>query len=148
MKKKAFLSCGFYCISFLLFGCSSQAPEHTIVKPLGMEVTFPLAEVDDGEVHFYTYKKNGKNINFFVRTDGKGHLQAHFDACYSCYKYKMGYRVEGDEVVCIACNIGYRLADEVWDYVGACAPINLRSRVKGEFLVIKKSDIEKGERLF
>ena len=132
----------------LLAGCERQAPEHPIVVPRGDRVSIPLAAVNDGGVHFFTFKHEGKNVNFFVRTDGTGKLQAHFDACYSCFKYKLGYVHEGDQVVCIACRIGYDLADVVWDYIGACAPINLKSRIAGQHMVIKRTWLEKGERFF
>ena len=132
----------------LLAGCERQAPEHPIVVPRGDRVSIPLAAVNDGGVHFFTFKHQGKNVNFFVRTDGSGKLQAHFDACYSCFKYKLGYVHEGDQVVCIACRIGYDLADVVWDYIGACAPINLKSRIAGQHMVIKRTWLEKGERFF
>lgn len=139
---------GIYCLFFILCGCTRQAPEHTLVVAHGNHVRCPLAEVDDGRVHFYTYKHEGKNINFLVRTDGKGRLHTHFDACYSCYKYKMGYRVEGDHILCIACNLKYNLDEDFWDFVGPCAPISLRSKVKGDCLVINVSSLEKRKRLF
>ena len=132
----------------VLAGCERQAPEHPIVVPRGDRVSIPLAAVNDGGVHFFTFKHEGKNVNFFVRTDGSGKLQAHFDACYSCFKYKLGYVHEGDQVVCIACRIGYDLADVVWDYIGACAPINLKSRIAGQHMLIKRTWLEKGERFF
>ena len=129
-------------------GCQRQAPEHPVVVPAADRVNIPLTTIDNGGVHFFTYKHREKNINFFVRTDGSGKLQAHFDACYSCFKYKLGYVREANQVVCIACRIGYNLDDVVWDYVGACAPINLKSRIAGNHLVIKRSRLEKGERFF
>ena len=132
----------------LLSGCERQAPEHPVVVSNGDRVRIQLAMVNNGGVHFFTYKHSGKNINFFVRTDGSGALQAHFDACYSCFKYKLGYVHEGNEVVCIACRIGYNLADVVWDYVGACAPIILKSGIAGNHLVIERSRLEKGKRFF
>ena len=132
----------------MLAGCERQAPEYPVVVPAADRVNIRLAEVNNGGVHFFTYKHGGKNINFFVRTDGSGKLQAHFDACYSCFKYKLGYVREGNEMVCIACRIGYDLDDVVWDYVGACAPINLKSGIAGNHLVIKRSRLEKGERFF
>ncbi len=132
----------------LLAGCERQAPEHQVVVSNGDRVRIQLAKVNNGGVHFFTYKLSGKNINFFIRTDGLGNLQAHFDACYSCFKYKLGYVREGNEVVCIACLIGYNLADVVWDYVGACAPIVLKSGISGNHLMIKRSRLEKGERFF
>ena len=132
----------------MLAGCGRQAPEYPTVIPQNGHVCIPLATINDGGVHFFTFKHEGKNVNFFVRTDGAGRLQAHFDACYSCFKYKMGYIHEGDQVVCIACRIGYDLADVVWDYIGACAPINLKSRVEDQRMVIKLSWLEKGSRFF
>ena len=138
----------FWLVFAMLNGCGRQAPEHPVVVPQGGEVSIPLKRINDGGVHFFTFKHEGKNINFFVRTDGSGKMQAHFDACYSCYKYKLGYVHEGNQVVCIACRIGYNLADVVWDYIGACAPINLKSRVAGQHMLIKRSSLEKGGRFF
>ena len=135
-------------ILLLFAGCGRHALEHTVVAADGDVVSIPVNQVNDGGVHFYTYKFKGKNINFLVRTDGKGKLRTHFDACYSCYKYKMGFRLEGEYLLCIACGLKYRLADETWDFIGPCAPINLKSKVRGDFLVIKVSTLEKGERLF
>jgi len=135
-------------IFWLLAGCQRQAPEHPPVTAQGDRIAIRLATVNDGGVHFFTYKYAGKNINFFVRTDGTGKLQAHFDACYSCFKYKLGYVREGNQVVCIACRIGYNLDDVIWDYIGACAPINLKSRIADHHLVILRAWMEKGKRYF
>ena len=129
-------------------GCQRQAPEYRFIAADGNQVKIRLAAVNDGGVHFFTYKLGRKNINFFVRRDGGGRLRTHFDACYSCFKYKLGYVREGNQVVCIACRIGYNLDDVVWDYVGACAPIILSSRIAGDYLVIKRSLLEKGEKFF
>jgi uncharacterized membrane protein len=60
----------------------------------------------------------------------------------------MGYRVEGPDILCIACGLKYNLAEAHWEFIGPCAPINLKSAVKGDFLVIKVSRLEKGKRLF
>jgi uncharacterized membrane protein len=60
----------------------------------------------------------------------------------------MGFRVEGNYILCIACNLKYSLDEDFWDFVGPCAPINLRSKVKGDYLVIEVSRLEKGRRLF
>ena len=139
-------------VCFLLsaLGCEKQAPEHEHVSIENGKVKLPLSRVDDHGVHFFTYPYQEKNINFFIRTDGKGNLQAHFDACYSCFKYKLGYvwDKKNNQVVCIACQLGYNLDDVIWDYIGACAPINLKSHSEGEFLIIEQEHLEKGERFF
>lgn len=135
-------------ILLLIGGCSKKAPEHPLVTPQGELIKIPVKDVNDGGVHFYTYKYKDRNINFFVRTDGKGKLHTHYDACYSCYKYKLGFRVEGTDLRCIACNYKYSLYDEVWDFIGPCSPIPLRSKVKKGFIVIKLSVIRRGQKLF
>ncbi len=132
----------------LLAGCSNLPAEHTVAAVRSGEIRLPVKELRDGRVHFFTYKKNGKRINFFVRTDGKDNLSAYFDACYTCYKKKKGYREEGSDLVCNECNLKFKLAEEQWDTSHGCCPISLKSRSDGTELVIATKDIEKGEKLF
>jgi uncharacterized membrane protein len=134
-------------VSSLLYGCSNLPAEHTVIRASQGEVRIPVKDVNDGKVHFYTYKASGKRINFFVRTDGTGKLSTYFDACYTCYKHKKGYRCEGTDIVCNECNLRFKLAEEKWVHEG-CSPINLTSRREGENIIIRTDDIEKGGRLF
>ncbi|MEW6108938.1 MAG: Fe-S-containing protein [Nitrospirota bacterium] len=129
-------------------GCSRLPAEHTRVTAKDGETRLPLNEVNDGKVHFYTYKKSGKRINFFVRTDGNNNLSAYFDACFTCNKFKKGYRVEGTDLVCNECGLKFGIADEKWDNSQGCSPIMLRSRIDSGYLVIRADDVEKGSRLF
>ncbi len=132
--------------SFL--GCSNLPAEHTRVKAVDGAIIIPLSDVSDGMPHFYTYKHAGKRINFFVRTDGAGALSAYFDACFTCFKYKKGYRVEGADLVCNECSLNFRLADERWDNSRGCSPILIKSRLQDKTLVLQTSDLEKGAKLF
>ncbi len=136
-------------LSFLAIfcGCSNLPKEHKIVTPKDGIITIPIKEINDGKVHFFTYKKSGKRINFFVRTDGRGDLSTYFDACYICYKKKKGYRVEGTDLICNECSLKFRLADEVWENKD-CSPILLKNSIVNENLIIKTEDIEKGAKLF
>lgn len=138
-----------FLILFFSGGCGpNKAPEHPQVVADGDVVKVPLSEVGDGGVHFYTYKFDDKNVNFLVRTDGKGKLHTHLDACYSCFKYKTGYYVEDGDLVCRACRYRYSLADEEWLFIQACAPITLRHRIKGNYLVIKLSRLKRAGKFF
>lgn len=129
--------------------CSKLPVEHKVVKSQNGEIRIPVRDISDGGVHFFTYKTEGKRINFLVRTDVKGILMAYFDACYACYKKKEGYRVEGTELVCNECNLRYNIADEIWKPVGmGCSPIPFQSNIRDNELVIDLKDIEKGKRLF
>jgi len=133
----------------LISACSKLPVEHKIVEANNGEIRIPLNEVNDGGVHFFTYKGWGKRINFLVRMDGKGNLRTHFDACYACYRQKKGYKVEGTDLVCNECNERYNLKEEVWKHVGmGCSPIPFKSSTIGNELIIQLKDIKKGERLF
>ena len=131
-----------------LAGCGPRPPEHRVVVAEGGAVRLPLAEVADGKVHFYTFLHDGRNVNFLVRTDGRGALHTHLDACYSCYRYRRGFVVEGADLLCIACRYTYPIADEVWDFQGACAPIPIRFAVEEGRLVVERAVLEKAARYF
>ncbi len=138
----------FFVLILMVISCSKLPVEHTLIKPEGSEIRIPVSEVNDGKVHFYTYKKSGKRINFFVRTDGAGNLSTYFDACFTCAKHKKGYRCEGTDLVCNECGMHFKLAEEKWVHEGGCSPISLKSRREPQQIVILTSDLEKGERLF
>lgn len=134
--------------ALLIFpGCSRQ-PEYQLVELTDGVLVLPLTLVSDGDVHFFTYKFSGKSINFFVRTDGRGEFHTHFDACYGCFKYKRGYIHEGDTIICAACRLSYNLKEVIWDYIGACAPITLKSKIVGEDLIIRGTHLQRGARFF
>lgn len=130
-----------------LSGCSKLPAEHDIIMATDGRILLPVDMVKDGKVHFFTYKKAGKRINFFVRTDSTGNLSAYFDACYTCYKKKKGYRHEGTDMVCNECNLRFRLSDEVWENKD-CRPILIKSSLEGKNLILEASSLEKGSRLF
>lgn len=129
-------------------GCRRSAPEYALVETPDETVRIALARVTDGQAHFFTYKQGKTHVNFFVRLDGQGDVRTHFDACYSCYKYRLGYVQQDREVVCRACRIGYDLAIPIWNYVGPCVPITLRSHTNGSELVISTASLAKGARFF
>ncbi|NCO83018.1 MAG: hypothetical protein COZ31_03420 [Nitrospirae bacterium CG_4_10_14_3_um_filter_44_29] len=134
-------------VLILSVACSNLPKEHKVVTAKEGVISIPVSVVNDGKVHFYTYKKSWKRINFFIRTDRGGKLSTYFDACYTCYKKKKGYRIEGTDLVCNECGLKFRLADEVWENK-ACSPIMLKSQTDKEYLIIKTEDLEKGGKLF
>ena len=134
-------------VLILSAACSNLPKEHKAVAAKEGVISIPVSEVNDGKVHFYTYKKSGKRINFFIRTDGTGKLSAYFDACYICYKKKKGYYEEGTDLICNECKLKFRLADEVWENKD-CSPILFKSKLENNSLTIKTEDIEKGSKLF
>jgi uncharacterized membrane protein len=95
---------------------------------------------------FYSLSHEGAEIDFFV-LEVDGEVQSYFDACIKCYPKKMGYRAEGDEVVCRACGVRYSVHD-LRGGLGSCRPIPLEGRREGEHYIMEKKDIIKGARYF
>ena len=137
-----------FLLATVLLGCSDNGPEHSRLTAEGDAVRIPRPLVDDGEVHFFTYEYDGKNVNFLVRSDGEGRLHTHLDACYSCYRYRRGFVVEEGELLCIACRLSYPLADETWDFIGACAPIPIHFTLTDDELVVERALLERAARYF
>jgi uncharacterized membrane protein len=136
------------CSLILLIGCSKQPALYREAPLKGDSIVIPLSEVKDGNAHFYTYRKSGKRINFFVRTDANGTVSSYFDACFTCYKPRKGYRQEGSDLICNECSMKFGLAEEKWSEKGGCNPIHLKSTITDNSLVIETAVIEKGAKLF
>ena len=134
--------------AIVVAACDRLPPEHQIVEAEAQQVRIARSDVADGDVHFYTYRHQGKRVNFLVRTDGAGRLQVHLDACFGCYRYRRGFFVEGTELVCRACRFRYAVEDEVWDYIGACAPISMHSTLDGDDLIIDRQRLERAAHYF
>ena len=132
----------------LLTGCNKQPALYQNAPVQGSRIVIPVSEVSDGKAHFYTYRKAGKHINFFVRTDGKGTVSSYYDACFTCYSKKKGYRQNGADLICNECSMKFGLAEEKWDEKDGCNPINLKSTIEDNNLLIDITIIEKGAKLF
>lgn len=110
-------------------------------------VRLPLSTFDDGQARFYTHEANGVAINYFVLKSSDGVVRAAFDACDVCFHARLGYRQEGDEMVCNNCNQRFPsvLINEVH---GGCNPSPLERTVEGDELVIRVADILTGAGYF
>ncbi len=132
-------------VGFVVFG-GGGSPFAVVEAEAGV-VKLPMAEVNDGQAHYYTYKDSGRNINFFVLKSSDGVVRAAFDACDVCYREKKGYRQEGDLMVCRNC--GQQFPSEKINVLrGGCNPAPLARQEKGGYLVLSTADIESGRVYF
>lgn len=128
-------------VAFFIFGGGSSgfAP---VEAEAGM-VRIPVAEVNDGYAHYYTYNDRGRDVNFFVLRSSDGVIRAAFDACDVCFQEKKGYRQEGDTMVCNNC--GQRFPSVQINVLrGGCNPAPLERTIQGDYLVMNVSDIQQG----
>lgn len=135
-------------LAALAAACTPAAPEHAMAVAEGGAVRIPASLVTPDGVLFHTFKHESNNVNFLVRRDGKGAIHVHLDACYSCWRYRRGFVLEDLALVCIACRLAYRLEDETWDFIGACAPIPIAFSLEDEEVVIQSEVLERAARYF
>ncbi len=143
-----FISSLIVSLLILLTGCTKQPNLYQEAQIKDDRIVILLSKVSDNKTHFYTYKKSGKRINFFVRTDEKGTVSSYYDACFTCYKHKKGYRQEGSDLICNECSMKFGLHDVKWEEKDGCNPIYLKSAIDGNNLIIETAVIEKGAKLF
>lgn len=120
---------------------------YTVLKADNGEVRIALAEVSDGQAHYFTHSAGGTDVDFFVVKSVDGVMRSAFDACDVCYHEKKGYRQEGNFMVCNNCGMQFR-TDLVNEVKGGCNPAPLDRRIEGEQMVISTAAIAGGRRYF
>jgi uncharacterized membrane protein len=114
----------------------------------GGQVRIDVADLKPQEVRFFQFLNAGnQEVHFFVGRDKNGEVQVAFDANEQCFKYKRGYRHEGEWMVCNKCDKAFRLSSVNSGGQG-CEPIPLHHRVNGRELVLAQDDVLQGWRLF
>lgn len=122
-------------------GAKSSATPMVTPSPDGV-VRIPLANVGDGSARFYEYRaSNRKTIRFFVIKSSDGVYRAAADACDVCFRGKMGYHQEGDDMVCNKCGRHFPSKD-VNVITGSCNPDGIPRSIEGNNLLIAASDLD------
>ena len=129
-----------------LLSCS-QGPGYPVVEAKEGTIRIPLGSIEENGVHFFTYRFDGRNIEFFVRRSASGTLHSAFNACFTCYKYHKGFHLEGEDIACSKCGTRFRAASDNW-VVGGCTPIGLPHETDNEALIIAVADLQGRARLF
>jgi hypothetical protein len=107
------------------------------------EVRFALTEFSDGLAHFYTFMTEGLPVEFFVIWTPDNVIRTALDACDVCYRAKLGYRQDGEFVVCNNCGNRFPM-DRIDTVNGGCNPTPLAARIESGELVISAADLTAG----
>ncbi|MDR2635471.1 MAG: Fe-S-containing protein [Campylobacteraceae bacterium] len=121
--------------------------EATIVEPIDGEFKIPVKLLEDNNLHRFAYITDaGNKIRFFAlnRFPDRASPVAVFDSCMICGD--MGYIKNGDELICISCNVRIFLPSVGKE--GGCNPIPFIYEFDGEYITIKLETIEKGVNYF
>jgi high-affinity iron transporter len=112
-------------------------PGATAVFPQQGALRISIAQVDDGNVHFFQATEGTTSIRFFVIRKPGGWGVA-LDACRICGS--AGYRQDGQNVICRNCSSAIYIPS-IGD-AGGCNPVGVGGRVEGNTLVVEMSALQ------
>jgi high-affinity iron transporter len=119
----------------------SPAKEVTFVNG---QVSIPLSQVSDGDLHRFSANENGTSVRFWLYQKPDGTVATVFDACEICGG--VGFYKGSNGVVCKNCaapvnpqSIGTK---------GGCNPVPLAAEVVSNAIVIKEADVAARARMF
>ena len=125
---------------------TGQATAKSVSADGGGAVSLLLSELS-AKAAFYKYTAaSGKEVRFFAMRSSDGVYRAALDSCDVCGG-RLGYRQEGDDMVCNKCGNHFHSA-QINEVRGGCNPVGLERKVAGDRLVIKSAELEQGSDYF
>jgi len=121
--------------------------KYKAIEAVNDVVTIPVADVSDGDAHYYLFEKDGFEIKFFLLKSSDGVIRAAFDACDVCFREKKGYSQDGDFMVCNNCGQRFH-SSRINEVQGGCNPSPLDRVNDGTNVTIKVRDIMAGRGYF
>jgi high-affinity iron transporter len=108
------------------------------------QVTIPLSQVSDGDLHRYQAEEHGTAVRFWLYQKPDGKVATVFDACQICGA--VGFYKSGNGVVCKNC--AAPINPQSVGTSGGCNPIPLKTTQTADSIIIQEADIAAGSRVF
>jgi high-affinity iron transporter len=108
------------------------------------QVSIPLTQVSDGDLHRFAANENGTTVRFWLYQKPDGKVATVFDACEICGG--IGFYKGTNGVICKNCAAPVN-AQSV-GMKGGCNPVPLDAEIVSNEVIIKEADIAAGARMF
>jgi FTR1 family protein len=119
----------------------SPATEVTFVKG---QVSIPLIQVQDGDLHRFSAQENGTTVRFWLYQKPDGKIATVLDACEICGA--VGFYKGPNGVVCKNC--AAPINPQSVGMPGGCNPVPLKAQVTSDAVIIQESDVAGKTRMF
>jgi len=116
----------------------------TAVAFVNGQVSIPLAQVSDGDLHRFQATENGTEVRFWLYQKPDGKIATVFDACEICGA--VGFYKGPNGVVCKNC--AAPINGQSVGMLGGCNPIPLKAEQTSDTVIIREADLAAGARLF
>jgi len=108
------------------------------------QVSIPLNQVQDGDIHFYQSKENGVEVRFWLYQKPDGKIATVLDACEICGS--VGFYKGTTGVVCKNC--AAPINPQSVGMAGGCNPIPLKAETTSDAIIIREADVAGQTRVF
>jgi high-affinity iron transporter len=116
----------------------------TAVTFQGGQVSIPITQVADGDIHRFSARENGTEVRFWLYKKPDGKIATVFDACQICGP--VGFYKGPNGVICKNCAAPIN-AQSV-GMTGGCNPIPLRAEQTTDAVIIREADVAAGAHIF
>jgi len=108
------------------------------------QVSIPLSQVQDGDLHRYAAKENGTEVRFWLYQKPDGRIATVLDACEICGA--VGFYKGPNGVICKNC--AAPINPQSVGMPGGCNPIPLQAQETADAIIIREADVVAGARAF
>ena len=116
----------------------------TVVTFVNGQVSIPLTQVQDGDLHRFSAQENGVTVRFWLYQKPDGKIATVLDACEICGA--VGFYKGPTGVVCKNC--AAPINPQSVGMPGGCNPVPLKAQVTADAVIIQEADIAARSRMF
>jgi high-affinity iron transporter len=116
----------------------------TEVTFMNGQVSIPLTQVIDGDLHRFSAQENGITVRFWLYQKPDGKIATVLDACEICGA--VGFYKGPNGVVCKNC--AAPINPQSVGMPGGCNPVPLKAQVTSDAVIIQEADIAAKSRMF
>ena len=129
---------------FIYAKSTSALSPATAVGFVNGQISIPLAQVSDGDLHRFSATENGTVVRFWLYQKPDGKIATVFDACEICGA--VGFYKGPTGVICKNCAAPIN-AQSV-GMAGGCNPIPLKATQTSDAVIISEAEVAGGARYF
>ena len=130
---------------FVYAKSASQLSPSTAVTFVNGQVSIPLSQVYDGDLHRFSADEKGTTVRFWIYQKPDGKIATLLDACEICGP--VGIFAEGQSGV-ICKNCAAPINPQSVGMPGGCNPIPLKATVTSDAVIISEVDVAGGAHYF
>jgi len=123
---------------------ASELSPATVVTFNNGQLSIPLAQVSDGDLHRFAAEEYGVTVRFWLYQKPDGKVVALFDACEICGG--VGFYKGANGVVCKNC--AAPINPQSVGMAGGCNPIPLNASITSDAVILSEADVAAGARHF